>query len=564
MQSVAEKYISSGLKVLPVRADKAPAISERWNDGISPERFNGAYGIGVICGQISGGLECLDFDNHFGDAKGRLADFVEAIGEVYGRYNFPVVKTGGGGYHFLYRCTTTQGNRKLARKPKRQNGQWVPDATIETKGDHGYIVAEPTPGYMVQRGSMTDIPDISPEDRNLLIETALSFNEWVDIQHESIEQHGRPGDLYNDTPEATQDAKEALKNAGWTDVGRKRWRRPGKKEGISATFGVVAPNVFYVFSANAYPFNEGSGYKPFQVVGLLTYEGNFKRFAGELTERFAPEKAPPESLLKKAKIDLSKQVMRPPVVMSRVEFSTHKAAHDYIRMFTLGNFSAVIGKAKSKKTIFLTMLAACVAGGAFSTHIEVQLPESKRGMVYFDTEQGDYDVYMTAKRIMEMAGSRGFEMYQLREFDPIQRCQMIEEYLKENPQAGFVVIDGVADLGVAINDEEEATRITSLLMRWTKQYNCHIVNVIHQNKMNEFATGHLGSYIMKKAEIIISVTKDPEVKEKSKVSCDMSRARDFEDFGIEIGDNGIPRFDDGYTPPPPLAPKGETEDELPF
>ena len=560
MHSAAEKYNQTGLKVLPVKQDKSPALLDRWNDGILPDRFGDAYGIGVICGQISGGLECLDFDNHQGDAKDRLVEFMEQC-PVDG---MTIVKTRGGGYHVLYRCEKTEGNQKLARVPIKEKGKLRPDAVIETKGDNGYIVAYPTPGYRVLRGSMGEIKQITPQQRDNLLELSRSFNRWVEIRREQTEEKGRPGDIYNETSEAIEDAKTALRSEGWTDIGRGMWRRPGKKEGVSATFGKVAKNVFYCFTANGYPFEGGHGYLPFQVVGLLTYGGDFKRFAGELAERYTPEKAPPETLLSKAKVDLSKQVMRPPVVMSRVEFNKSKARYDHVRLFTLGNFSAIIGKAKSKKTIFLTMLAACVSGGAFSNKIEVQLPTNKRSMVYFDTEQGDYDVYMTAKRIMTMSGTKGFDMYQLREFEPRQRCEMIEEYLKANPQVGFVVVDGVADLGVAINDEEEATRITSLLMRWTKQYNCHITNVIHQNKMNEFATGHLGSYIMKKAEIIISVKKDSEDKDRSMVSCDMSRAIDFEDFAIRISDDGIPVFDEGYIPAPEMAPKEETETDLPF
>ena len=561
MQNVAEKYINSGLKVLPVRKDKSPAISERWNDGISAERFDGADGIGVICGQISGGLECLDFDNHFGDAKKRLTDFMEIVDGIYEKYSFVIVQTGGGGYHVLYRCGKTEGNRKLARKPKKEGNTWKPDAVIETKGDNGYIVASPTTGYKVLRGDMTDIPVISEGERNTLIETALSFNEWVDVRREQTEEKGRPGDMYNETPEAIEDAKSALKTAGWINVRGHMWRRPGKAEGISATFGKVAPNVFYVFSANAYPFDGGSGYKPFQVVGMLTYGGDFKKLAGELTERYTPEKAPPDTLLSKARVDLSKPVLKPPIVLSLVEY--HRGAAEYIRLFTLGNFSAVIGKAKSKKTIFLNLLSAAVTGGVFTDRVKVMLPDYKKSMVYFDTEQGDYDVYMTAQRIVKMAGSyKRFEMYQLREFEPMQRCAMIEEYIKANPHVGFIVVDGVADLGNAINDEEEATRITSLLMRWTKQYNCHIVNVIHQNKMNDFATGHLGSYIMKKAEIIISVTKDKADKMRSVVKCDMSRARDFDEFAIRIDDDGVPMFDEGYAPP--KIDNNEGEEDLPF
>ena len=550
MKDIATKYNSYGLKVLPVKQDKSPMLSGRWNEGIEPDQFADAYGIGVICGQVSGGLECLDFDNHQNDAKERLTEFMKQC-TVSG---LTIVKTGGGGYHVLYRCEETQGNQKLARVPMKDNGKIRPDAVIETKGDNGYIVADPTPGYKVLRGSMDGIIQITPQQRDDLLELARSFNEWVEIRREQTEERGRPGDTFNESPEGIDEAKNALRQVGWTNDRSYFWRRPGKKDGISATFGKVAPNVFYCFSANGYPFEEGHGYLPFQVVGLLTYNGDFKRFAGELAEKYTPDKAPPETKLRRAKVDLSKPVMRPPIAISIKEYEMHTV--NDIRLFTLGNFSAVIGKAKSKKTFFLNMIASVVVDNQFDK-FKLMLPKEKKGLVYFDTEQGDYDVYNTAKRIASLSGkSGGFDFFQLREFDPRERCEMIEEYMRENPQVGFVVIDGIADLGMAINDEEEATRISSLLMRWTKQYNCHITNVIHQNKMNDFATGHLGSYIMKKAEIIISVTKCKEDKRRSIVECDMSRGPDFEKFAFAIDENGLPYLTelptgttDNYEPP---------------
>lgn len=543
MKDTAYLYNSYGIRVLPVKNDKTPA-SKTWKDGVSPEEFDGAWGIALVCGEKSGNIEILDFDNHQGDARQRLIDFQKEC-EMWPD-DAVVVQTGGGGFHVIYRCDKISGNQKLASVPiKNNHGKIIPDAVIETRGEGGYAVTDPSQGYKVVRGSLSAIPNISADVRDDLIEVARSFNKWVDIKREPIEEKGRPGDIYNESSEAISDAKEALKDAGWVHIYGNRWRRPDKNKGHSATFGGIGDNVFYVFSPNAYPFEQDKCYLPFQVVGLLKYGGDFKRFAGELAERYDTSKVkiPVNSLLKRARVDLSKPVMRPPIALS-VRHTTMSGYSD-TRMFTVGNFSAIIGKAKSKKTFFLNMISSVfINEAAFPNKFIPSLPEGKRGIVYFDTEQGDYDVYNTAKRIVTLAGSyRNFEMYQLREFEPRQRCEIIDEYLKENPQVGFVVIDGIADLGTAINDEEEATRVTSLLMRWTKQYKNHVTCVIHQNKMNEFATGHLGSYIMKKAEIIISVTKDSTLKERSLVSCDMSRGADFDDFYFRINENGIPELD---------------------
>ncbi len=63
--------------------------------------------------------------------------------------------------------------------------------------------------------------------------------------------------------------------------------KTGKKSGVSATFGKVAQGWFYVFSSNASPFESEKAYSPFQVYALLECNGDFKRAASEIAERFS-------------------------------------------------------------------------------------------------------------------------------------------------------------------------------------------------------------------------------------------------------------------------------------
>ena len=546
MKEKASEYNSYGLSVLPVNEDKMPALRKSWHDGFTPDEFNSTDRIAIICGKKSGGLECLDFDNHQGDAKERIKDFVENAKSIFERYPLVVSSTMSGGYHVVYRCEFIEGNLKLASTPvKDDKGRYKPDTVIETRGQGGYFVAAPSQGYKVIRGDYANIPTISKEDREELFELARSYNTWHEKEVREYEIKDRPGDLYNQTPEALNDVKNCLSMEGWVQVNGYKWRRPGKQRGYSATLGKVHGNCFYVFTDNAYPFEKEKVYSPFQVVSILQYGGDFSAFARELASKHEPKLAPkiekiaPKSLLEKARIDLTKKIEKPPVVLEVKEVGVHDVR--MARLFTLGNFSAITGKAKSKKTFLMGIFASSLINNRhFSDKFVGRLPDNKPKIVYFDTEQGDYDVYNTAKRISYLSGtSKHFEMYQLREFTPLERCDMVEERLKDK-DVGFAVIDGIADLASAVNDEEEATRVVSLLLRWTKQYNCHIVNVIHQNKGNDFATGWLGSSIMKKAEIIISVTKDKEDNSRSIVSCDLSRGADFADFAFGIDEKGMP------------------------
>lgn len=544
---IVKKYNRHGLQCLPVKQDKSPAETSNWKEGFDIKVFAECYGIGIICGAKSNGLECYDFDNHSGDAKDNLTTFlaIPEVKEIYEKYKFPIEKTLKGGYHLLIRCDKIEGNRKLASK--LLNGK--PDCFIETRGEGGYFCSAPTPKYEVIRNDIHDIQTITSLERAVLIDSAISMNEYIESHkiEKNDYQNGsdRPGDVYNSTPEAIGEMKSLLRGIGWQDLGHTRWRRPDKKDGISATLGKVAPNVFYVFSSSCSPFDPGA-YTPFQVLALLKFGGNFsdaaKSIAPVRTTTFQKQVIMQQSEIEKillgSLIDTRKQVEKPPTILSLIE--KVGTSIEYKRVFTLGNFSCFIGKAKSKKTFVLSLFTAALLRNTRDEKFASEMPRGKDEILYFDTEQGEYDSYNVIKRIEKMAGT-GLRLrgYNLRPFSPIERCQIIEYAFKLfGEKSGYCVIDGIADLANGINDEDEATRVSTLMLKWSKIYNCHIATVIHQNKNDNFATGHLGSSIMKKAEIIISVTKIE--KNISEISCDLSRGIDFEAFQITINRDGIP------------------------
>ena len=95
---------------------------------------------------------------------------------------------------------------------------------------------------------------------------------------------GRPGDRYNDDPDAGQHVLEMLLRHGWTEVYQAGeivyLRRPGKDLGISATLGYVGPGVLRVFTTST-KF-EARAYSPFGVYATLEHGGNFRAAARAL------------------------------------------------------------------------------------------------------------------------------------------------------------------------------------------------------------------------------------------------------------------------------------------
>ena len=565
------KYKLSGLSCLPTAKDKLPAVpkGESWLTGWNNEfEYTKSFGIAIVCGQPSGGLECIDIDNHFFDAKQVLSDFlqIEEVKTIYEKYKLPIQSTTSGGYHLLYRCSVVGGNQKLASRPKYDPAtkKSKKDVLIETRGEGGYFCIDPTPGYKFVRNDVFKVKNITPDEREILLSACMSFNTFVDVKVREEENKDLPGNQFNNDPSSINEMQKALRGAGWTNYRECYWLRPGKKKGISATLGKVAPGIFYNFSTSSAPFEDLKAYTAFQVVALLDYNSDFSRFAKELAQRYNIQK--PEikqelkkeeikttdqldEIIRKAYIDTSIPVVKPPIIIKMK--ARRGTGSEYTRVLTLGNFSAIIGKSKAKKTYLASMLMACASrGGELDFTIFADLPSGRPGVVIFDTEQSNYDAYISAKRVCDMSGKYKdhFGSFDLREFTPIERCNIIDHFIEKRSYGiSFIVIDGIADLAMAINDEIEASRVVSLLLKWTKIYNLHICVIIHQNKNDNFATGHLGSSIMKKAECIMSVTKDSSDSSKSEISCDYIRgAMEFDKFIIAIDENGMPSIDQEF------------------
>lgn len=243
---------------------------------------------------------------------------------------------------------------------------------------------------------------------------------------------------------------------------------------------------------------------------------------------------PLDDYLSRYMVNLDEEVREPDIILGRNEIKAGSAKYQSCRLFTAGNFSVITGKGKAKKTFLISLLTSMIVSGVPSYGFEA----IKCDTVIFDTEQGDFDAWNVGNRIKRLSETDQFRMFALRDMSHEERLGFIESYIQTwNPK--FIVIDGIADLVNSINDEGDANRIVELLLRLTKRQDCHIICVIHQNKADSFATGFLGSSLIKKAEIVISIDKVRN-STASKVSCEYIRGSvDFNDFHLEISD-GLP------------------------
>jgi tetratricopeptide (TPR) repeat protein len=233
--------------------------------------------------------------------------------------------------------------------------------------------------------------------------------------------------------------------------------------------------------------------------------------------------------------------------------------YDKIILGTLGNVSTITGKAKSRKTFFVAwLLGAAIKNGLVKSKIKGSLPADQSVCLLFDTEQGKHHVSKLTKRALRLAGlqkSQNFRTFPLRRFDTNKRLAIIEHKIYNTPNLGFVVIDGIRDLVFSINDEHQATMMCSKLLKWSEELNIHIVCVLHQNKgkTNDDPRGHIGTELINKSEMVISIKKDPENREVSSVEVEQSREKEFSPFAFLIDDDGLPDLIEDWESKPARA-----------
>lgn len=306
VSQVAKSYYDSGLAIIPIKPDtsKSPIIKWKQYHSSRPlwsnlrNYFLNDYGIGILCGQPSGGLEVLDFDS----AGVAFRPFIRQVSrERKGLLTLcPIVQTPSQGFHLFYRCTTVAGNQRLARKLD-DNGQ--AKILIETRGQGGYVATAGSPltthksgkPYRVVHGDLTVIPTITSNDREYLLSVAKSFNELNDApsgqsgrvyplcpaiplrgQGKSVHRE-KVGDMFN----AVAKWEDILLPLQWTIAGyegsKTYWTRPNKTEGISATTGYGDSDTLYVFSTNAPLPPSPPAYNKFYAYTLLYHGGDYKQ-----------------------------------------------------------------------------------------------------------------------------------------------------------------------------------------------------------------------------------------------------------------------------------------------
>ena len=267
MRAAYLAYIEAGLAMFPVkpsRSDKKPLVS--WSDMKNRpttkheasqwlKQFPNAW-MGVACGAGSNQLFLIDFDvpgkHDLPEGEVGIAPAFEPWCELVinnlGQDLFDrliIQTTAHGGRHILFRCDEqVPGSEKLAMRPIP--GSHLMDELIETRGQGGYCMITPSPGYEIIQGDLANIPVLSLDELNDLLIASRHFDERVidaPVPKATPKKPLAEGELMaGEHFDRDGTWEEILEPAGWTKVGMYSgcvlWRRPGKSHGWSARTGI--------------------------------------------------------------------------------------------------------------------------------------------------------------------------------------------------------------------------------------------------------------------------------------------------------------------------------------
>lgn len=253
------------------------------------------YGVAVIAGMVSGGLEILDFDSF---------DAVEPWANLVRQQNaqlldqLVIVQTPRPGLHVYYRCPAAARTQKLAQRiePDAQQQSPTVKTLIETKAEGGYALVPPSPldchpsrrPYLYRSvHCLSAIPTISIEDRNLLIDAARSFDETPPSMRLASPLPA-PGPRRPPNPalpggdfEIRANWHKLLRKHGWTYVsgdgdGMERWCRPGKSGETSATLNHAGTGLFHNFSSSVAGLDANKSYSKLSFLVAVEFGGDFE------------------------------------------------------------------------------------------------------------------------------------------------------------------------------------------------------------------------------------------------------------------------------------------------
>jgi hypothetical protein len=245
-------------------------------------------------------------------------------------------------------------------------------------------------------------------------------------------------------------------------------------------------------------------------------------------------------------VDLSVEIPKPEILLSIGEHEYRGNTYP-TPIMTAGEFSAIVAESKAKKSFLKSAFLGCYIGGNATTLFpNIKTHRNQEFQILdFDTEQGKFYTQRTFRRVQDICGGiyDFYKGYATRSLTSSERLGLIDYCLTNQKtlykrEVKLVAIDGIADLVENTNDIVMSKEASDYILKWTNDYNIHIISVIHKAAATGKPLGHLGTYVLKKAETVINL--DVNEDKSVTVTNPYSRGYFFKSFVFDIDKNGLP------------------------
>ena len=561
LEEQALKNYELGFKVIPVDENKKPLCKwKRFQEKqtffqVKAMNWAEAHGMALLTG---GDIEVIDIDSKYAIDKYAFEEKVfDAVHNALGPEVYDcllVTQTQSGGYHIIYKCEKIEGNQKLASRytneDEKKNEADKVRVLLETRGEGGYIIIPPTPKYHFNDESRNfgNVSTLTTIQRDRLMNKLRSFNETAEIMAKSeiktpfeVSKNGRS------TIEAFNEAHtpvELIESIGWefchSSGSNDFYVRAGKekKDGISGCYN-NEKGLFYVFTTSSI-FDSERAYNAFQIYAYINHQGDQKAASHDLYKQGYGDRAGSNKdsstntfkvittgdeadkekvssldqlkLLENNTFDLYKKPTRKPASLFMKCSQTGK----YIGLGGDGDMVTFCGLQKTRKSAAATCAASCFISGGVGTSLNFKAENLEgRNLIYIDTEQSDYEHWLTCKQMLDQQGidfnPTNFKPYRITNVDKITKVQFLDYIIKKVGNVGCVLLDGVVDLCKNYNDYEGASQLVEWLRRMASIHGFLLINVLHNARSTGKARGHLGTELLNKGTCNINITKDKEL-----------------------------------------------------
>ncbi len=519
----ANKLAACGLSIIPVKYDKKPnVISWKPFQENIPDAFQitdmfskNTFGVAIIAGSVSGNLEALDEDLKY-DLTGTMHDeFVSSLNEqapeLYDK--LLIQKTTSGGHHFIYRCTVVDGNLKLASRPatdeeQQKNTHEKQKVLFETRGEGGYFVFTPTQGYEIIQGNIESIVEITPEDREILLSVARSFDqcpkEFVPpkFKQESNFTGLSPFNDYN----KRGDVIGLLEKHGWTTAytkGTKTFlKRPGNTKATQSANFDRDKNWFTVFSTST-EFEIQKAYLPYAVYAVLECNNDFSTASKQLYEAgYGDRRDNTKNNLDKffktnfpnANIDPDFNVTQHVInSIDLLKIDVEENRYLLEPLLPAVGTGVLAGAPDTGKSQFARQLCITVACG-LSNFLDKALTLKHKRALYIATEDDSHNSSFLLRQQLKGLSQSETENLAFIFADTLSHEEILlalDQHLTANP-CDLVIVDSFGDIfqGTDTNNTNQMRKNVRYFDYFAKKHKCFILFVHHINKSSYNETPH--------------------------------------------------------------------------